>query len=204
MVIQGKTLTEGDIFVLAPYEIADPIFLTDCQVLIIKTPSIPGDKYEFQSTVEEKKQDSLKELDCCKKINENYPLDRQVSTVKTLTGTKKTDNGPYPNVTNFNLPVEPTIILDIKFDDLFTTKPICKQIESEPFSAELIPPSSFTIDKNGNRYADYNDWFPVGDILIERELKENEIEPESPTCAKCKLLWSLRLDNKIYWVYKNI
>jgi quercetin dioxygenase-like cupin family protein len=49
MIIQGKTLTEGDMFILAPNEIADPIFLTDCQVLVIKTPSVPGDKYIVDS-----------------------------------------------------------------------------------------------------------------------------------------------------------
>ena len=40
-----RVLTEGDIFVMEPYEVANPEFLTDCQVLVIKTPSIPGDKY---------------------------------------------------------------------------------------------------------------------------------------------------------------
>ena len=45
MTIQNKELNEGDIFIFNPYEIADPIFLEDCTVLIIKTPSVPGDKY---------------------------------------------------------------------------------------------------------------------------------------------------------------
>jgi quercetin dioxygenase-like cupin family protein len=45
MVIQNKELVEGDVFVIEPYEIADPIFLEDCVVVIIKTPSVPGDKY---------------------------------------------------------------------------------------------------------------------------------------------------------------
>ncbi len=45
MTIQGKNLKTGDVFVLEPWEIADPIFKTDCQVLIVKTPSIIGDKY---------------------------------------------------------------------------------------------------------------------------------------------------------------
>jgi len=45
MIIQNKQLNEGDIFILKPYEIADPIFLEECTVLIIKTPSIPGDKF---------------------------------------------------------------------------------------------------------------------------------------------------------------
>lgn len=45
MIIQDTELNAGDIFTIHPYEIADPIFLEDCKVLIIKTPSLPGDKY---------------------------------------------------------------------------------------------------------------------------------------------------------------
>lgn len=45
MIIQNKTLKSGDIFILYPYEIADPEFIKDCVVLIIKTPSNTNDKY---------------------------------------------------------------------------------------------------------------------------------------------------------------
>jgi len=45
MIIQNKELNTGDIFILKPYEIADPIFVEDCTVLIVKTPSVSGDKY---------------------------------------------------------------------------------------------------------------------------------------------------------------
>ena len=45
MQIQNRVLTSGDIFTIFPYEIADPIFLEDCEVIIIKTPSVVGDKY---------------------------------------------------------------------------------------------------------------------------------------------------------------
>jgi quercetin dioxygenase-like cupin family protein len=45
MIIQNKELNTGDIFILKPYEIADPIFIEDCTVLIVKTPSVSGDKY---------------------------------------------------------------------------------------------------------------------------------------------------------------
>ena len=45
MIIQGKKLTSGDVFIIYPWEVADPEFLEDCTVLIIKTPSKPGDKY---------------------------------------------------------------------------------------------------------------------------------------------------------------
>ena len=49
MRIQDTILTEGDIFVIKPYEVADPVFLEDCEVVCIKTPSCPGDKYIVQS-----------------------------------------------------------------------------------------------------------------------------------------------------------
>ena len=45
MKIQNIVLTSGDIFTIFPGEIADPEFLEDCEVVIIKTPSIVGDKY---------------------------------------------------------------------------------------------------------------------------------------------------------------
>jgi quercetin dioxygenase-like cupin family protein len=43
--IQDKILTSGDIFVINPWEIADPEFLEDSQVLVIKTPSDTKDKF---------------------------------------------------------------------------------------------------------------------------------------------------------------
>jgi hypothetical protein len=45
MILQGVTLNAGDIFVIKPYEIADPEFLEDCEIVIVKTPSVPGDKF---------------------------------------------------------------------------------------------------------------------------------------------------------------
>lgn len=45
MTICGKSLTKGDLFIIEPGEIADPIFLTDCKLVVIKTPSIPTDKF---------------------------------------------------------------------------------------------------------------------------------------------------------------
>lgn len=44
MTIQGRLLVEGDIFVLEPGEIADPVFLDDCEIVCVKVPSVPGDK----------------------------------------------------------------------------------------------------------------------------------------------------------------
>ena len=39
MTIQNKTLKAGDIFVLEPFEIADPIFVEECEVVCVKVPS---------------------------------------------------------------------------------------------------------------------------------------------------------------------
>lgn len=44
MILQGTKLIAGDIFTLYPYEIADPIFLTDCYVICVKVPGIRNDK----------------------------------------------------------------------------------------------------------------------------------------------------------------
>jgi quercetin dioxygenase-like cupin family protein len=46
MKINGETMIEGDVFVLEPGEIAEPEFLEDCTLICVKTPSLPGDKYE--------------------------------------------------------------------------------------------------------------------------------------------------------------
>lgn len=46
MIIKQTNIEPGDIFIIEPNEIADPIFLEDCTILCIKTPSVPGDKYE--------------------------------------------------------------------------------------------------------------------------------------------------------------
>jgi len=46
MIIQGKLLKTGNIFILEPNEWANPVFLQDCELIVVKTPSIKGDKYE--------------------------------------------------------------------------------------------------------------------------------------------------------------
>lgn len=43
--MHGQILNAGDVFVMEPYEVADPEFLSDCEVVVVKTPSTPGDKY---------------------------------------------------------------------------------------------------------------------------------------------------------------
>lgn len=48
MVVQGKELNSGDVFVFEKGEIADPVFLEDCTVVCVKVPSIPSDKFEIK------------------------------------------------------------------------------------------------------------------------------------------------------------
>lgn len=45
MKMHDKEFVKGDIFILHPYEIANPCFLEDTKVVVIKTPSVPADKY---------------------------------------------------------------------------------------------------------------------------------------------------------------
>jgi hypothetical protein len=47
MTLQNTHLHAGDIFVLEPGEIADPVFHTDCTIVCVKTPSVPNDKYSI-------------------------------------------------------------------------------------------------------------------------------------------------------------
>ena len=45
MIMQGKELTSGDIFIINPYEVSDQEFIEDCEIICVKTPSIPKDKF---------------------------------------------------------------------------------------------------------------------------------------------------------------
>lgn len=44
MTINGELLEAPVIFVIQRGEVADPQFLTDCRLIVVKTPSAPGDK----------------------------------------------------------------------------------------------------------------------------------------------------------------
>lgn len=46
MKIKNKILKKGDIFIIYPNEVADPIFLEKCEVIVIKVPSVKNDKYD--------------------------------------------------------------------------------------------------------------------------------------------------------------
>ena len=45
MRIQNTLIFPGDIFVLNAFEIADPEFLEDCELIVVKTSSVIGDKH---------------------------------------------------------------------------------------------------------------------------------------------------------------
>lgn len=47
MKIQNETLIAGDVFIINPGEVADPEFIEDCELIVIKTPSIQNDKYNI-------------------------------------------------------------------------------------------------------------------------------------------------------------
>lgn len=49
MTMCGEDLKAGDIFVVHPMEVADPVFHEDCSVVCVKVPSVPGDKYVVDS-----------------------------------------------------------------------------------------------------------------------------------------------------------
>lgn len=44
MMMQKKILKKGDIFIIEPFEIADPQFLEECHIICVKTPGITKDK----------------------------------------------------------------------------------------------------------------------------------------------------------------
>lgn len=45
MNLSGTPLKQGDIFTIHRGEIAVPEFLTDCELIVVKFPSVKGDKY---------------------------------------------------------------------------------------------------------------------------------------------------------------
>lgn len=47
MTICGTLIESGDIFILEPYELSEPVFHEDCLIVCVKTPSLPKDKYEI-------------------------------------------------------------------------------------------------------------------------------------------------------------
>lgn len=45
MILNGLELSAGDIFTFKPYSVSQPMeFIEDCEIVCVKTPSVPGDK----------------------------------------------------------------------------------------------------------------------------------------------------------------
>ena len=44
MKMRGQILKSGQIFIMEPFEVADPEFIEDCYVVVVKTNSEKGDK----------------------------------------------------------------------------------------------------------------------------------------------------------------
>lgn len=44
MLINNIEINEGDIFTIQPFYVSKPTFLEDCELVIVKTPSITDDK----------------------------------------------------------------------------------------------------------------------------------------------------------------
>lgn len=51
MKIREKLLDSGDIFILHPFEIADPEFLEDCEIVCVKLPGIANDKIVLKEMI---------------------------------------------------------------------------------------------------------------------------------------------------------
>ena len=45
MEVSGKTLQKGDIFIYEPYEVADALVIEDVDLIVVKWPSVPSDKF---------------------------------------------------------------------------------------------------------------------------------------------------------------
>lgn len=48
MIINEQELNEGDLFIIEPYEVSEPTFLTDVSLVVVRIPSIKGDKYVIE------------------------------------------------------------------------------------------------------------------------------------------------------------
>ena len=47
LIVSKKHLKEGDMWIYEPNEISDVEFLTDVELIIVRWPSIPSDKYNI-------------------------------------------------------------------------------------------------------------------------------------------------------------
>ena len=45
MIVSGKELSAGDMFIYEPYDPADATVVEDVDLIVVKWPSVPSDKY---------------------------------------------------------------------------------------------------------------------------------------------------------------
>lgn len=48
IVMHGQEFGPGDIFIMEPYDIADPEFIEDCTIICVKAPNITNDKIDVR------------------------------------------------------------------------------------------------------------------------------------------------------------
>lgn len=48
MMANDTLIQAGDIFVVEPYETVAPIFIEDCELIVVKSKSLKNDKYEVR------------------------------------------------------------------------------------------------------------------------------------------------------------
>lgn len=51
ILIRDRVLEAGDVFKFDSGEVANPVFLEDCVVVVVKTPSLPNDKFIYEGTI---------------------------------------------------------------------------------------------------------------------------------------------------------
>jgi quercetin dioxygenase-like cupin family protein len=67
MVIQDKEINAGDLFIIEPWEIADPEFLEDCHVVVVKVPGRSNDKFIVNKREKEKRKEKIENSKLTKK-----------------------------------------------------------------------------------------------------------------------------------------
>lgn len=45
LIMNGQTFSKGDVFVMEPYMVSEMELLTDVEMVVVKVPSVPNDKY---------------------------------------------------------------------------------------------------------------------------------------------------------------
>lgn len=48
LIASGQEFGAGDFFIYEPHEVSEVEFLEDTDIVIVKTPSMPGDKYDVE------------------------------------------------------------------------------------------------------------------------------------------------------------